>query len=868
MSISKLLKIRYIKVLIAFIALIMLLGTTMVWAEEVTGEDIDGVWVYDLSYKDGDDLNTFHYWATFDGTYWEVNRPTSSSGTGNFDSFLRIQASPTEKGYNTDAKKTEFDTKVGIWTHAITLAEIPFNADSEDIGYFGREFLVDINESKGGSEIQVNDYEFWITSQADILGYAPTGEGPSTQWSGDNPEPVWVGEIDWDFNAGEFYDRALIMDYLVNPGSGWADYRVIIPNDYFMDALERYNAREDYDDLTPETAYLVLYVDHSDTDSGFEEWGVRVVEGNPSVSITKTGDALSKIGDDVTYTYEVTNTGDVALDLVNIIDDKLDTIDEFGQVGRFSDVLAVGETETVQVTHKIPAGATDPYVNIVTANYTYNGMPVMDLGGNVPTGSHSVNLFQPSVTLTKTGDATGKVTDDVTYNIRIENTSSADTPTLMFDSFVDTLVPGAVLPGELTNGLTTGEVVEFSYDYTVMEGDPDPLVNTATVHFHPDGFTNDITANDTHSVDLFQPSIDVTKVGDELSKIGDEVTYTITVYNNSSTGTPTMYFDITDTMLGINETDVVIANGDNYVIEKTMLVPEGAADPFVNTVDVHADFGPDSMFPNTFDDSARWETNLFQSSIIITKVADKTEVKVGDTVTYTITVNNKSSADTPDMEFTVNDAKLGFNTTVTLASGASKSWDVPIVVTDDMWMNDNPFVNIVTTTASPIGFPNTYEASARWSVKIYKEETAWALWNPLDESENTNMSIIKTKNWGWHLGDLDTTTSSAIEYELWAAAGQNMTENGYLVGSVEVVIDAVEKTVTVNYHVDPDYDMMEYHLWIGETPLPVVTKGKKVEMTDAPGQMTFTPGVAYSFEEFDELYVAAHAVVKIYAPMN
>ena len=35
-----------------------------------------------------------------------------------FDPFVRIQGSPTEKGYNTNGSP-QFDTKVGTWTHAI-----------------------------------------------------------------------------------------------------------------------------------------------------------------------------------------------------------------------------------------------------------------------------------------------------------------------------------------------------------------------------------------------------------------------------------------------------------------------------------------------------------------------------------------------------------------------------------------------------------------------------------------------------------------------------------------------------------------------------------------------------------------------------
>jgi len=49
----------------------------------------------------------------------------------------------------------------------------------------------------------------------------------------------------------------------------------------------------------------------------------------------------------------------------------------------------------------------------------------------------------------------------------------------------------------------------------------------------------------------------VTKTGPAKSKIGDTVTYTITVYNNSDADTPAMTFNITDTMLSINESVVI-----------------------------------------------------------------------------------------------------------------------------------------------------------------------------------------------------------------------------------------------------------------------------------------------------------------------
>ena len=71
-------------------------------------------------------------------------------------------------------------------------------------------------------------------------------------------------------------------------------------------------------------------------------------------------------------------------------------------------------------------------------------------------------------------------------------------------------------------------------------GDDDPLNNTVTAHYHPDGFENDITDEDSHEVDLFQPGVDITKDGSAVSKVGDDVTYDYTIENTGSADSPNL----------------------------------------------------------------------------------------------------------------------------------------------------------------------------------------------------------------------------------------------------------------------------------------------------------------------------------------
>jgi hypothetical protein len=72
------------------------------------------------------------------------NQTFGSSGTGTFNPFVRLQGSPTEAGYNTNGT-TEFETKVGTWTHAIKISEMPVR--TEDGCSSCWELFVDINDS-------------------------------------------------------------------------------------------------------------------------------------------------------------------------------------------------------------------------------------------------------------------------------------------------------------------------------------------------------------------------------------------------------------------------------------------------------------------------------------------------------------------------------------------------------------------------------------------------------------------------------------------------------------------------------------------------------------------------------------------------
>jgi hypothetical protein len=179
------------------------------------------------------------------------------SGTGVFDPFVRTQAAPSERGYNTDGPR-EFDTKAGVWTHAILVSDIPIVNIG---GHLYWELFADINDNDNTPTISLNDLELYFTSDPELTGY-PFGEDATKVY--------------------DFEGSITIND--VNQGSGRGDLRYRVPVDGLGIPSEC-----SYKNPACST-YFVLYTQWGttpgyETDGGFDEWKVRVY---PFVTVTKT----------------------------------------------------------------------------------------------------------------------------------------------------------------------------------------------------------------------------------------------------------------------------------------------------------------------------------------------------------------------------------------------------------------------------------------------------------------------------------------------------------------------------------------------------------------------------------------------------
>ena len=110
-------------------------------------------------------------------------------------------------------------------------------------------------------------------------------------------------------------------------------------------------------------------------------------------------------------------------------------------------------------------------------------------------------------------------------------------------------------------------------------------------------------------------------------------------------------------------------------------------------------------------------------------------------------------------------------------------------------------------------------------------------------------------NWGW----TNKIGPGTYNWDLWAGAAQCDTSKGTLVGWVTV--DYGVDGLHVYFHVYPEYDLKETHVYAGTTMFPQMQQGRwGLVDTVAPGQYYIEGDLS------GEIYVIAHAVVGIPDP--
>jgi uncharacterized repeat protein (TIGR01451 family) len=218
-----------------------------------------------------------------------------------------------------------------------------------------------------------------------------------------------------------------------------------------------------------------------------DSWTVDLV--HPGLAITKEADvAFSKVGDTINYTIIVTNTGDVELINVYVTDSLVGDLWVGG-------VLGIGESMQFDVPYVVQMGDPEPLVNTATATAGLADLP--NIIGPVE-ASATVDLVHPGISLTKTCDPmTGAVGDIITYTITIANTGDVDLENV---TVMDSLLGD--LSAYFVDYLAVGASDTQQFTRAIEAGDPNPLVNTATVNATVIILGNPVSASDSCEVTI------------------------------------------------------------------------------------------------------------------------------------------------------------------------------------------------------------------------------------------------------------------------------------------------------------------------------------------------------------------------------
>ena len=324
-----------------------------------------------------------------------------NAGTGNYDSFLRIQNTGEEEGFNTDTSN-QLDNKDGIFTHSLLIANLDV-VTINGIDYY--QIRLDLNEvnSSTGPNISLEELQLYYGDAADSFS--------------DLASLTKVFDL-----SGSL----ALVDH--NSGSGTDDYFFNIPVSLFAGA--------DVGD------YLTLYADFSGADGGFEEFRALSSEfvPQPEINIVKETNGTDNtcgnilVGEDVTWTYTVTNPGNIELSNVVVVDDNGtpgDTSDDITVTSYTGDTdgdgnLDTNETWVFTLTGTAKAGE---YTNIatVTADWAFG-----QSSGSVGPVSEGDCYFgaNPDVSIVKLTDGTDNqcpvlaVGEDVIWTYYVSNTGN------------------------------------------------------------------------------------------------------------------------------------------------------------------------------------------------------------------------------------------------------------------------------------------------------------------------------------------------------------------------------------------------------------------------------------------------------------
>ncbi|WP_228780088.1 DUF7507 domain-containing protein [Aquiflexum lacus] len=336
---------------------------------------------------------------------------------------------------------------------------------------------------------------------------------------------------------------------------------------------------------------------------------------SPALAISKsvTETTFAAPGDELNYTITVSNTGNVTLENISVVDPLTGLNTNIA-------VLAPGASQDINTTYAVDQDDIDAGSVSNTATASVDDISVND--DVTVTATQSPALAISKAVTETTFAAPG---DELNYTITVSNTGNT---TLENISVVDPLTG----LNTTISVLAPGASQDINTTYTVDQDDIDAgsVSNTATASVANISVSDDVTVNATLS-----PALAISKAVTEttFAAPGDELNYTITVSNTGNTTLENI--SVVDPLTGLNTTITVLAPGASQDINTTYTVDQD---------DIDAGSVSNTATASVADISVSDDVTVTATqspALSITKTANRSRINaIGDQIIYTLTVRN------------------------------------------------------------------------------------------------------------------------------------------------------------------------------------------------------------------------------------
>lgn len=408
------------------------------------------------------------------------------------------------------------------------------------------------------------------------------------------------------------------------------------------------------------------------------------------VEVVKAADKeIAAAGDSITYTINVTNTGNVQLNNVVVSDENNFTGDiiplrSAGSTYNEEDgtwtiaKLGVGVTVTIRYRYVV---TDEDMLNLELTNIAKGTIPPSDNIPEIekPSNEVDVPLIERSVAIVKSADKNSVYEGDtITYTLHVVNDGTVDLENLTItdeSNALGILVPVISEDYGYENGVFTiahlavGESVDIQYRYTVVQNDPTIIENVATVHV-PEGETGtdtdepfDVPSNPVE-VEVIKDGLTVEKKAAEtVVKVGEDIHYTIIVTNTGNTTLHNIVVNDTTSGAGnlVNTSDASITydaenrtwtypgellEGESIAITYTYttVAADEAAGVVENTAVATGNNPGGNTVPSNPSDEDVTVSETPEAILDVVKSVDKKTAMVGDVLNYTLHVTNTGNA--------------------------------------------------------------------------------------------------------------------------------------------------------------------------------------------------------------------------------